>query len=65
MKTLVVKDLSMTEKMEPRAMARVHGGLVLNPQPYNPYFPLPLPFEFPQLPALPFYPAGRPDPLAF
>ena len=68
MKTLVVKDLSMTEKMEPKAMARVRGGLsVYNPeQPHYPHSPLPLPIPYGplplpiELPKFPYFPVGHP-----
>jgi len=65
MKTLVVKDLSMTEKMEPKALARVRGGLsVYNPQqPHDPHGPLPLPLPLPlpiELPKFPYFPVGHP-----
>jgi hypothetical protein len=59
MKTLVVKDLSMTEKMEPNAMARMRGGLSV----CEPHAPLPLPLPLPlpiELPEFPFFPVGHP-----
>jgi len=58
MKTLVVKDLCMTEKMEPKAMARVRGGILYgfdpsrhDPDPgFSPRSPLPLPIRYGPLP---------------
>src|SRR5215470_15836366 len=62
MKTLFVKDLCMTEKMEPKAMARVRGGILYgfdpsrhDPDPgSSPRSPLPLPSELPKFP--PYFP---------
>jgi len=70
MKALVVKDLSMTEEMEPKAMARVRGGIAhvdhsrhdpdpgCSPRSPLPlpirYGPLPLPIELPKFP--PYFP---------
>ena len=76
MKTLVVKDLSVTEKMEPKAMARVRGGILYGFDPsrhdldpgFSPvvplpigYGPLPLPIELPKFPPyFPFQPVAKP-----
>ncbi len=62
MKTLVIKDLSVTETMDGRAAARVHGGTMVAqhivkdpgyPIIYGPFGPLPLPIEFPVFPPYP------------
>src|SRR5262249_61123987 len=64
MKTLVVKDLSMTERMDRQAMARVRGGVDTSDVRYDPYlpirrgpvYPLPLPVGFPYIPCLGYPP---------
>jgi hypothetical protein len=58
MKALVVKDLSMTEEMEPKAMARVRGGILYgfdpsrhDPDPgFSPGSPRPRPSWYSPLP---------------
>ena len=51
MKTLVVKDLFMTERMDGYAMARVRGGILIDGNPPPPSGqPAPLPIRLPKLP---------------
>lgn len=74
MKTLVVKDLSMAEKVEPKAMACVRGGILYGFDPsrhdldpgFSPGSPRPLPIRYGplplpiELPKFPYFPIGHP-----
>ncbi len=58
MSTLTIKDLSMAEALDRKAMAAVRGGIILVLQPQYPASPI-FPNQYPSGPVFPNqYPAG-------